>query len=68
MDCEDFFLLDWSPPNNPIQPERANAGICLVTMIIFFIRPSVEELMMLMLTRKILMPMKRLQAAPIPFQ
>jgi hypothetical protein len=30
MECEEFILLDWSPPDNPIQSERAkrsNSGI-----------------------------------------
>ena len=27
MECEEFILPDWSPPDNPIQSERASSSI-----------------------------------------
>ena len=27
MECEEFILPDWSPPDNPIQSERASSSL-----------------------------------------
>ena len=48
MECEEFILPDWSPPNDPAMPCRPKAGYGLVVMMMMMILMEIVMMRMVM--------------------
>ena len=48
MECEEFILPDWSPPNDPARPCRPKAGYGLVVMMMMTIVMEIVMMRMVM--------------------